>query len=103
MNRHVPGTWLLANLLHPFFMLCLFGGFGSDINPEAATFMIGIFFYSLVISLPSLLLGLLAGYLVGRLNILPELKFICWLIIAPLIAVVNFLLLFLLLPNYRLR
>jgi hypothetical protein len=90
---HVSATWLIANLLHPLVALIVFGG-NSDLNLDMVASVLGIIVYSLLFSLPSLLLSFLAIYGIFKLPSSITVKYITWLVIAPFIVFVNYWLLF---------
>lgn len=96
MNTHVPATWLLANLLHPFLMAIQIHEGLFYFSSGDVPLLLPIFLYSLVFSLPSLILAFFAEYLLSRLQVKVSARFLLWLLTAPLIVVLNFGLLFLL-------
>lgn len=89
---HITGTWFWANLFHPFVMYFYFSGNYSEPEPVGTLFQ--IFIYSLVFSLPSLFTSLLVSYLVCLLRATTTFKYVIWLIAAPIITCLNFLLIF---------
>ncbi len=88
MYLYVFITWLVANLFHPFFIAILFweeGNWGMEI----LTLGFMIFFYSLLFSLPALLLGWLLIYLISRLPFDITCKFFVWLFLAAALPFVT--------------
>lgn len=94
MRTHVPATWLLANLLLPLIVFVFFGAFH-----ESGIETIGFFFiflmYSLLLSVPALITGVLADMLLQYLFKAGLFRFLAWLVIAMLIVLLNFLVLYL--------
>ena len=82
MFSHAFSTWLLANLLHPliwFIFLVITGNNNNDtFSAESVSMLFIVFFYSLIFSLPCLLLsrGLLQVTAFMKDNHL--VKFIAW-------------------------
>jgi len=95
MNSHVPGTWLVANLLHPVAMFLYFNEGPVSVSAIDIPGVFQVVGFSFLFSLPSLLLGFLADYLISFLRAGAGVKFITWFATAPLIALLNFVLLFL--------
>ena len=96
MTNHIAGTWLWANLLHPFVMAFYFGS--ADLPSGADLFgaLLLVLTYSFILSLPSLFTSWLVIYFISRLGSSPGIRFLLWLITAPLIALFNFVLISLL-------
>lgn len=92
MIAHFTVTWLLANLLHPFIMWVYFGGSGFSSAPELFGIVFMIIVYSFIFSIPSLFLSYLAGYLISLMPLEKNMQYLVWLVTAPAIAFVNFLL-----------
>ena len=96
MTNDIAGTWLWANLLHPFIM---FFYFGSADRPSGAELFGALYLaltYSFILSLPSLFTSWLFIYLVSLLKYSPGTSFLLWLIAAPLVTLINFALISLL-------
>ncbi len=93
---HIAGTWCWANLLHPFMLAAYFGiaGFPSVVDLFGSSLMIIAF--SFLFSLPSLFISWLVVYLISLLRTTPRIEFLLWLIAAPLIAALNFMLIIIL-------
>jgi hypothetical protein len=93
MFSHTFTTWLLANLLHPliwFVYLFITGNNNSDtFSAESVSLLLLVFFYSLIFSLPCLLLsrGLLQVISLTKENLL--VKFIAWLFANALLIVLE--------------
>lgn len=96
MKVAIPGVWLIANLIHPMLMYVFSGD--NDWRPSREDISIGlmIFMYALIFSLPSLVIGLLAEYLIDKIHLKANVRFVIWLLIGPWIAWLNWLLIFLL-------
>jgi hypothetical protein len=99
MNMHVSGTWFWANLLHPFIMFFYLGNSGHSSGSELFGGLFTIFIYSLIFSLPSLFISFLLVYLISLLPVSAVDKYITWIVTAPLIVVLNFMLISLLSGN----
>lgn len=96
MNSHISNTWFWANLLHPFVMLCYFDYSADTSGLELFGDFLQLFIYSLIFSLPSLFISFLGVYLISLLPVSAIVKYITWIIAAPLIVLLNFLLILLL-------
>ena len=96
MNLHVSGTWFWANLLHPFVMFFYLGYSGYQSGTEIFGVLFLIFLYSLVFSLPSLFISFLLIFLISMLPVTTVVKYLTWMIAAPVVVVLNFLLISLL-------
>ena len=94
-------TWLLANLLHPFVMLIVFQSENYLISGEGLGFVIMIFLYILLFSIPSLLMGFLVLHLISLMNIADGIKYFIWLGAALLIILVNLFLIYLLFESTK--
>ncbi|HEV7780964.1 MAG TPA: hypothetical protein VGO58_06840 [Chitinophagaceae bacterium] len=95
MHSHIAGTWLLANLLHPVILVFYFSNGFSFLVAEDLGVFLQLLFYSCLFSLPSLALGFLAGYLIAKIRGEAVLKLVAWIITAPCIALLNWLLIIL--------
>ena len=93
MSGHMTSTWLWTNLLHPFIMFLYFNDGGAPFGDGMFGALILVMIYSLIFSLPSLFLSLLAGYLITRMQTNVAIQFLVWVITAPLIVVLNVVLL----------
>ena len=96
MNLHVSGTWFWANLLHPFVMFFYFGYSDFQSGSEIFGLLFLIFLYSLIFSLPSLFISLLLLFLISGLPVSAVVKYFTWMIGAPVVIVLNLLLISLL-------
>ena len=96
MNLHVSGTWFWANLLHPFIMFFYFDFFDHSSGSELFGVLFAIFIYSLIFSLPSLFISFLWVYLISKLPVSVRVKYIAWIVSAPLLVILNFMLISLL-------
>lgn len=77
---HVFNTWLLANVLHPFMAFLLAGVFeNATLNYMSLYFMIMIFIFSFVFSLPCLLAAQVIFQLLKCLPASIWMKFFIWL------------------------
>jgi len=99
MHLHVFSTWVLANLLHPFIMLLYIG---YPIHPSFVELLgnySSILYYSVIFSLPSLFISFLWVYLISRLQVPAIGIYIIWLVSAPLLIILNMLLILILFPG----
>ncbi len=95
MFVYVTGTWLLANLIHPFLAIAIVGWTSPfDMNSFALILQFALF--SIIFSIPSLALGQLAMYGIFQLPLRDTGKYILWLLIAPVLVLLNYWLLLLL-------
>jgi hypothetical protein len=88
MFLHTFYTWLLANLLHPLMLaagvIVTTGNVNVNFN-ETINFLFQILFYSMLFSLPCLLLSwLFLGIIVFSGYLMPV-KFILWLLVTALL------------------
>jgi hypothetical protein len=95
MKTHIAYTWLWANLLHPFILLLYFDEGNFSFSTDTMASLLQGIAYSLLFSLPALFFSQLAGYLITRMHAAMIIQFLLWVIIAPLIVLLNFLLVFL--------
>src|SRR6185503_3348561 len=89
MYTYVSGTWLIANFIHPFMLLVVFGWDGTfDMN----MFGFGLQFlvFSILFSTPSLLFSNLAMHVITRLPFTSAGKYFTWLITAPALVFINY-------------
>jgi hypothetical protein len=93
MSLHVFITWLISILLYPVFLLIYIGGEYS-FDTEQLAFLFGLFVFTLVFGLPSLLLSLLVMRPIAKAPVTDSSKFIIWCIAAILTVVANFYLIF---------
>lgn len=103
MKTHLFGTWLLANLFHPVIFAIVFviqGGGGFEITDLEN---IGPFFYFVIIlsllSVPSLIICLPVGEWMNKTKLSAEFVFGTWLLLSPVIVVLNFILILLFTPG----
>jgi hypothetical protein len=93
MGLHITTTWLATLLIHPFILLVFWGAENfSDIS-NAGELLGMIFltiFSSLFISIPSLLLGQLIMPHASKLIKNTRNLFMFWLLISPIIVVMNY-------------
>ncbi len=92
MYMYVSTTWLVANLIHPIMLFIVFGN--ASINSETLGIGLAFIFYSILLSLPSLLISYVFMYVLSRLDMPPQAWYFTWLILAPVIVVVNYWLIF---------
>ena len=90
MSMYVSAIWLIANLVHPFMLLVVFG---NDFDMDMLGFGLQFTLYSFMFSMPSLFLGFLVIYGIFKLPISAGGRYLTWLITAPLIAFMNYWLL----------
>jgi hypothetical protein len=93
MFLHTFYTWVLANLLHPimFFLATVIMGHAAGFDKylfESALLFLG---YSFCFSFPCLLLGWLTLYLILASLYSVEAKFLLWLVTAPSLNIMEFL------------
>ncbi len=93
MYLYISGTWLIANLIHPFMMFILLGS-DAAFSMESIGFSLQFIVYSIIFSIPSLLFSILAMYGITKLPLPDTGKFISWLITAPVVVFINYWLLF---------
>ncbi len=96
MYLYIFITWLLANLIHPVTFYFFMSNGRNLLGGNFAGLYFFIFLYSLFISSIGLLLSFLAINIISKLPFSNEGKFICWLVTAPLLIVVNLWLFFVL-------
>jgi hypothetical protein len=89
MYLYVFITWLLANLIHPIVFSFFMGNDSDFLGGDILGFYFLILAYSLFISCIGLLLSFLIIHLISKIAIGNENKFICWLISAPMVIVLN--------------
>lgn len=82
MFLHVFITWLVANILHPLFILLLFSGDFGDFSLQWLVYFFMITIYSLVFSIPLLLMALLFFYVVYRCSLKNSSKYFAWIFLA---------------------
>ena len=99
MSNHMAITWLCANLFHPVVMMFYFNDPAIPATVGEIGSLLQIMIYSMIFSIPSLLLSLLAGYLFSLLQAPVITRFLLWLFVAPLIVFLNYVLLSLVLTG----
>ena len=92
MKTQVPVVWLLANLFHPLLLITWFGVWDFGISSDDFGIVLMLFIYGFLFSMPSLLLGFLAAYLVSKMHPVPLTRFLYWLLLSPLVALLNWML-----------
>jgi len=92
MKNPVPAIWLLANLFHPVLLLLWFNDWGFAFNREDIGIGLMIYIYAFLFSVPSLLSGLLAEYVISILVTDKVYRYLFWLCIAPLLVLLNWIL-----------
>jgi hypothetical protein len=95
MKTHIAYTWLWTNLLHQFILLLYFDAGSFSLSTDTISSLLQVMAYSLLFSLPALFFSQLAGYLISRMHSTIIIQFLLWVIVAPLIVLLNFLLVFL--------
>ncbi len=93
MSLHVIITWLIAISLYPVLLVLYIVG-ADSFDMEQITFLFGLFFYTLVFALPSLVLSLLVMMPIAKAPATNSSKLIIWCVAAMLTVVVNFYLIF---------
>lgn len=93
MSLHVIITWLIAISLYPVLLVLYIGRLYS-FSAEDFAFLFGLFFYTLVFALPSLVLSLLVMMPIAKAPATNSSKLIIWCVAAMLTVVVNFYLIF---------
>lgn len=89
MKSQVPVVWLIANLLHPFLLIFWFGEWNFNLSSDDFGIGIMLFIYGFMFSMPSLLLGFLVEYLVVKLHSSALNRYLYWLLLSPLVALLN--------------
>lgn len=92
MKNPVPAVWLLANLLHPVLLMLWFNDGILAFKSDDIGIGVMIFIYAFLFSLPSLFFGLLAEYIISKLVTDTIYRYLFWLFLSPLLAVLNWLL-----------
>lgn len=88
-------TWLLINLLHPIALTIYFNsGDGLFKWEDFSELYFPVLMYSLLCSIPSLILSYGTIYLIKRATIPDEVIFLIWFITACLITFLNFIIVF---------
>lgn len=88
MFLHVFNTWLIANLLHPllvflFSVLFFFDGASVPVfNGEMIEIMLYVLAFSLLLSLPCLLVATLCFCHIADMKYTVTSRFVCWLFAA---------------------
>lgn len=97
---HMFNTWFIANLIHPclWVILSLSGLLGdhSSLYPELVQAWCNVFVISFFFSLPCLLLGIVCLRLVLGIPFTRMARFATWLVIAPSLILLQFLLVYVL-------
>jgi len=90
MSTYTFSTWMYANLLYPLVFFFFIGGRLDDVSSGLA-FLFPFLFFTILLSLPSLLLSyiLMQGIIVLRAS--ADVKFIGWLLSAPVVVIANFI------------
>lgn len=89
MSRNILITWLISALLYPLVLaIDLSNGFGQG-QLDFGEFLIPLMILNLFFAFPSLLMGLLAGYLLQQWPGGFALRFIGWLGAAAGIVILN--------------
>ncbi|MBL0269505.1 MAG: hypothetical protein IPP99_12775 [Chitinophagaceae bacterium] len=92
MKNPVPAVWLLANLIHPVILMLWFNDGILAFKSEDIGIGVMIFIYAFLFSIPSLLFGLLAEYIISGIVKDAIYRYLFWLCLAPLLAVLNWVL-----------
>lgn len=93
MASHISMTWLVANLVHPFTMVIWLSGghfYGLPSLGEILSGYLLIFSYSICLSLPSLIISNLIINVSSRICKRSITLYLFWLLISPVIVVVNY-------------
>lgn len=96
---YVFNTWLVANLLHPFILTLYFKGEESVINMNALGSYFTLFIYSLIFSVPALIVAALVFMLIKKMPIDVLSAFFTWLFLASCIPFVILAILYLMFFN----
>lgn len=93
MKTQVPAVWLIANLLHPILLISWYGDWNLtfDLSTDDIGIGIMIFIYGILLSIPSLFLGFFVEYLVSKLHSSPMNRYLYWLLLSPLAALLNWI------------
>ena len=90
---HTFITWFVANLLHPILLLVMIGYNDGDLfSSDVIILIVPVFFYSLLFSLPSLIIAWILIALIKRLPIDLPFKFTVWLFLIAAVPAINFVL-----------
>lgn len=92
MKSPVPAVWLLANLFHPVILMIWFDDWGFTFNSEDISIALMVFIYAFLFSLPSLLFGFITEYIISKTVTDTTYRYLWWLFLSPLIAVLNWVL-----------
>jgi len=99
---YVFKVWLLSNLLHPLFFAAAEFTSTGHLDMDWSE-MIGpgfmLFFFSMILSLPSLIGGWILIWFVLKFRSDEQTLFFLWLFLIPLVAVLNWVLPLLLVEN----
>lgn len=82
-------TWFVANLLHPIILILYAGAVGGLLGSEIVGAYFLIFIYTLLFSIPSLVISCMAVYIPAWLPIKPTYKYLIWILIALVIPMLN--------------
>lgn len=92
MSVHTISTWALANLIHPFIMLLFFALYeGGTWGMGSLSIMPFIFIFSVVVSLPALLLSRIFLGIIKHTDLTWHGKYALWLFAAPMAIVIELL------------
>lgn len=94
MYAHACFTWLIANLLHPFMLLIFL-----DSWKDAGGAFVQGFFFSCLLSLPSLVMCMVLMYILSRIPGDAGSRFVIWFLSTAAMPTIN-LLIFLVIFNY---
>lgn len=99
MKNPVPTVWFLANLLHPLLLMLWCNDGVLAFKSEDIGIGLMIFIYAFLFSIPSLVFGLLAEYIISILVKDTINRYLFWLSLSPLLALLNWILIALLLEG----
>jgi len=94
MFIHTLLTWLLANVIHPIMMfvcLLIVSNFNTAPEPEMIAVAVPLILVSSILSIPALFISWLMLQVITQLMLTSEMKFLLWLLTAPAMILLQFL------------
>lgn len=89
MSRYISMTWLWSVILYPLaFLVWIHEGLVPELW-EAGGYLLPFLFLNLVFALPSLLMGLVAGFFLEQLAVSLLFRFFLWLLSASVSVILN--------------
>lgn len=92
MKNPVPAIWLLAGLFHPVLLMLWFNDGVLGFKSGDIGIGLMIYIYGFLFSLPSLVFGLLAEYIISIVVKDTIYRYLFWLCISPMLALLNWIL-----------